>query len=694
MPREGCFVNILNMIKKLKQPKLKSNNISTDVAAAAALWECLKGEDNLTPRNVTQILTKHGFSVDTGSGSSHFNVQPPESLSELGSFTLTPSLNQYLLQKMLERNFERFFDQFMTQEKRQPESQPQPGAKQKGKGKEKWKVAQPKQEQQQPESQSKAAYSEENRSNAQTVIARAYRYFAKKKKYNLFKKIKETLNESEDDKEQMKRSLEKLEQELLFYPDMLPIIYFAWLELFETIDESIPVMKKLVGLCNHPIIQNSESLKESIPIFIYYHYADHIKRLMDKLESETLDPVEHYCAIETCVTLHLHILSMLSPPIQLCDPLYPVPTFNYVDPEWYYNITLAANSFISGSTQLFMNIFNKDKPLEGAQYTFKPMKIESSSSSSSTNQGEYKSVKDLTKQTTKYVTSQIKDLPKSNVQIDFDWYILAYTLAKAKVYQNNLLVTGMNELYTRAKEISLWESAIALFEYSKGSFENLGKITTPEEVRSEIFYLKVILAKIFSDNNDIDRAYQVFIKALQDPVIIDVKSGIKDNAILELIGKISASLMGYYINHIEENDNINSLFKINEFLSIHCNIFTELNRDKFEKIMNPLNKAAQNIKLLGLKLNKNEQTVVGTFMKECETFLPNKDKGKGKNRSNNDSERFLITPAMKDFQALMVKNKWEINDLKKQAEEKRKALMEELEKEFNKAESSKKKKNK
>ena len=91
----------------------QSANNQPDVNAAALLWEALQPNINtLTSRELVNLLYKHNFVLDKSSGSSHFNLQAPSALSALGSFTITPTLNKYVLKKMVVKNFENFFAQY------------------------------------------------------------------------------------------------------------------------------------------------------------------------------------------------------------------------------------------------------------------------------------------------------------------------------------------------------------------------------------------------------------------------------------------------------------------------------------------------------------------------------------------------------------------------------------------------------
>lgn len=661
--------------------KTESKAKTQDLQAAEALWEALKDKfDNLSPDDVTRIFIRHGFRMDTSSGSSHYNMQPPEAISGLGSFTMTPSLSKYLLKKMLERNFDKFFERFSVQNK--AAIQPKPKIKSTASSSSGVSAATPiaaptAAPTATPTVASPIAHTETEQIKAQKIIARAYREFAqKKKKYLLYQKIIALWQLKEP--EELKTAITELEARSREYPDLLPLLYFLALDLYDSIEESAPTIEKLMRLCAHPMMQHITHIQETITHFIYHHYADHIGKLTERLSSDDLTPKERFCLIESCMTLHLHVISMLEPPIELCKLQYPIPLLKNIDPEWYYEITRTGQSFVSASGKILQDIFNDETQKTGLLYTFKPLVHNESSSASSASSSSFSAAAknqsiELARKTNAYVAHQAKDAVAMAAPrvLHFDWHTLAYFISQTRITQNEQLEKHMPERRSPDQEIYFLESAIALLNFAaKSPAKNIKAFTTVTDIKNEAFYVGLALTDALIKQKNNDKACQVFITALKAPATYtQADTDAHKKLILNELAEKLELLSVYLLEHFDKNDNLNTFFTMNNLFSLNYKTSVYPTKESIKKIIGMLQISSKNIKYLDLKLNANEQKIVDTFISESEKFITHKSK-------INDPVNMTILPAIDDFQALLARKGWKPDTLQNQVDAKWKAVQE------------------
>ncbi len=626
-----------------------------DIAAAEELWNALQDKfSNLTPGNVTRIFMQHGFSINSGSGSRHYNMQPPEAISGLGSFTMTPFLSKYLLKKMLEKNFDKFFERFTEQERLSL----QPQAKTVSKATSST-----------PTKQADVEHTEAKKNASQIIIARAYRQFAqKKKKYTLYKQI--IALDKAPDLHQLKLSISTLESQLREYPDLLPILYIKSLDLFESIEESAATLQKLLDLSMTQVIQNMENSSEIISYIIYHHYAEHLEKFNQGLQKKESAPKEYFQLMQSCITLHLHVLSMLSPPFELCKLQYPIPLLKNIDDKWRFYITANGQAFITCAAKLFEEIFDKAQKSEGTYYQLAHKTTHAASSASSSASSAASSLASQFKNQSLSLMQQTSEVFKiqaparvEHIQtFDFDWHIFAYFLSQMRISQNDQLLKHTPDRHSKEQEIYFLESAIELLNYSiTGSHEHIIKISPIEDIKNEVFYVSLALIDTLIKHNNIDKACRTFTQTLRSPAVYtggDTEE-FKKMILGELVGKINL-LTAHLLDNFEKNDNLHSFFEMNKLFLLHYKISVCPKMETIRKIIRMLQTAANNIKYLSLKLNAKDLEALNAFLLESEKFMTAKNK-------NTNSLITKILPIISNFDAVLNQKGWKPDALQKQA---------------------------
>ncbi|MFA6036961.1 MAG: hypothetical protein WC748_02415 [Legionellales bacterium] len=619
-----------------------TQEMMSDLALAEKLWGHLQDNPELTSRNFEKILVNYGFTINSDSGSSHYNVQAPKELKGFGSFTLTSKLNKYLIKKMVEKNFTQFFNKYAPEKI------------------DKILASSSQTKDDLPKALTLPAYNKHIQDEQPKKLTK------EELKQNLLVRAR-SIFEKIEDKAQLKIAIEAIEPELNDFKEILTLCYLKWLGKLETLEESIPVIQKLAELSAEQVVKSSSFLTDTIPTLIYYFYAEHISNLMLQLKSENLEKIQRFLIIEQCIDLNIHVISMLRPPIPLHKPKYPIVIFEKTaSVEWIYALKNTSLAYITSCTNMLVNL---DKALGtiGQAYDIAPTQNNSSPSpASAVNQKKNEAVKMLIQAYEEVVVPEMMSRPTANVAvIKLDWHLVALVLADAQVCKYHFRI-----IHATLKEngkccIELIESAISLLKFSRGSPKNLEELRKVEETDDIIIGLQTLLPMILFNDGQSGKAMSALREIIKK---FDKQKDLAEKSANDRIQHEIMNCIDYLINHIETNHNLIYYIEIcelsAEFAELDpCNIIDEsesstiYNQPKVAAILGALNIAARCLVSLDLLKNSDEKKILNDFTaQKFPSIVVTETRYDVKTETT-----FTVKTATEAFQKLLLKKQFDLS---------------------------------